>query len=186
MRCKRLTKYAFLIVLAAACSRETKTPPSEAPATVTPAPTSTTAAGTPRYEDAVRWFRTTPGFHFVIEEAGVRAEGEMARSTVGAEEVRVTVNGEEWSAKTSAQGVVWKRAGKEVPPPDWGNRLFQRVTVAFDPEKSEGQAELAGPRHYRFTDANSAAVHNVGVNDAGQIETITIGNTVSMTLSRQQ
>lgn len=115
----------------------------------------------------MRWFRTTPGFRFVLEDRGVRAEGEMTRTRIGAEEVRLIVNGEEWSAKTIAKGVVWRRAGDEVAPPDWGSRVFQRVTVAFDPQKSEGKAQLVGPRHYRFTDANTGAIHDIGVDDAG-------------------
>ncbi len=181
MSCKRLTKYAFLIVFAAACSREAKTPPP-----AEPSPSITKIAPAPRtatYEDAVRWFRTTPGFHFVVEEAGVRAEGDMTRTNVGAEEVRVTVNGEQWSAKASERGLAWQRGGKETAAPEWGNRIFQRVTVAFDPQKTEGTAQLLEPRHFRFTDANSGAVHDVHVNDAGQIERMTIGKSVSMTLT---
>ncbi len=175
MRCKRFPKYAFLIVFVAACSRETPAPST----TTESAPTITSVATAPastRYEDAVRWFRSTPGFHFRLEEGGVRAEGEMTRPTVGAEELRVTVNAEEWTAKAGAKGVVWQRGGEEVAPPEWGNRVFQRVTIAFDPEKSEGNAQLVGPRHYRFTDANTGAVHNVGVDDAGHITEIRIDN----------
>ena len=186
MRCKRLTKYAFLIVLAAACSRETKAPPPPLEPATTATTTFVPAAPATTYEEAVRWFRTTPGFRFVIEEAGIRGEGEMQRTRIGAEEVRVTVNGEEWSARTDAKGVIWERGGKQVAAPDWGNRLFQRVTVAFDPQKSEGRAELAGPRHYRFTDANTGAVHNVGVDDAGHITEIRIGDSFSMKLTDQR
>jgi hypothetical protein len=189
MQCKRLPKYAFLLVVAAACSRENPAPPEEQPTTTASAPTITSVATAPsstRYDDAVRWFRSTPGFHFILEEGGVRAEGDMTRSTVGAEEVRVTVNAEEWIAKAGAKGVVWERGGKEVAPPEWGNRVFQRVTIAFDPEKSEREAQLIEPKHFRFTDANSGSIHDVHVNDAGQIARITIGGAVTMTLSRQR
>lgn len=188
MRCKRLPKYALLIVFVAACSREPKAPPVEPATATTPPANASTSAPAPSasYDDAVRWFRTTPGFHFVIEEGGVRAEGDMTRATLGAEEVNITVNGEQWSAKSGAKGVVWQRGGKEVASPEWGNRVFQRVTVAFDPQKSEGQAQLVEPGHFRFTDANSGAVHDVRVNAAGQIEKISIGNAVTMTLSRQR
>jgi hypothetical protein len=179
----------FLLLVAAACSRESPAPPVQQPTTTTSAPAITKMATEPsstRYDDAVRWFRSTPGFHFVLEEGGVRAEGDVSRPTIGAEEVRVIVNGEEWTAKTAAKGVVWERGGKEVAPPEWGNRVFQRVTIAFDPEKSEREAQLIEPKHFRFTDANSHAIHDVHLNDAGQIERITIGSSVSLTLSRQR
>lgn len=176
------------ILLLAACARETPAP--EETQSVTPEPSGiSTAAGPPpmtSYDDAVTWFRTASGFHFVVEDAGVRAEGDMTRSRVGAERLRVTVNGEEWTAEASPRGVAWRRGGTESPAPEWGNRLYQRVTVAFDPEKREGEAQLVEPGHYRFTDANSGQVHDVWVNGAGQITKITIGDAMSMTISKQQ
>ena len=188
MRCERLIKYAAFLVLLTACSRETPAPASEtASAAAEPPVTATTAPAPPKtYEDAVVWFRSTPGFHFVVEENRVRAEGDMQRPTVGAETMRATVNGEEWTAESTAKGVIWKRGGKETPAPEWGNRLYQRVTVAFDPQKSEGSAQLLDPGHYRFTDANSGALHDVFVNEAGQITKMTIGDAMTMTLTQQK
>ena len=191
MSCKRLPKYALLLVFALACSREQETaqqappPPSAAPQ-IAQVSTAATEPAAPRYEEAVRWFRSTPGFHFVVEEDGVRAEGDMTRANIGVEEIRVTVNGEEWTAKTGAKGVIWQKAGKETAPPAWGSRLFQRVTVAFDPQKTEGDAQVVEPRHFRFTDANSGAVHDVWVDEAGHIAKLTIGRSFSMTLTAQR
>jgi hypothetical protein len=186
MNCERLKKgsVVFLIVIAA-CSRE-----APAPAEVQPPPTTTTAAAAPMatvtYDDAVTWFRSTPGFHFAVEEGGVRAEGDMSRERVGVETVSVIVDGARWSAATGAQGVSWQRDVRAAAAPEWGNRLFQRVTVAFDPQKQEGQAQLVEPRHYRFTDANSGQVHDVWTNEAGQITRMTIGSGFSMTLTKQR
>lgn len=189
MRCERLIKAALVFVLSlAACARETPAPAETQ--SVTPEPSGiSTAAGPPpakTYDDAVTWFRTTPGFHFVVEEGGVRAEGDMTRSRVGAERIRATVNGEEWTAEVSPRGVAWRRGGTDAAAPDWGSRLYQRVTVAFDPEKREGQAQLVEPGHYRFTDANSGSVHEVWINAAGQITRMTIGDAMSMTITNHQ
>jgi hypothetical protein len=191
MSCKRLPKYALLIVFAFACSRESASP-EQAPAPASPSPevakvsTAPTEPAEPRYDESVRWFRVTPGFHFVVEEDGVRAEGDMTRPRIGAEEVRVAVKGDEWTAKTDRNGVTWQKAGKDAAPPPWGSRLFQRVTVAFDPQKTEGDAQVVEPRHFRFTDANSGAVHDVWVDEAGRIAKITIGRSFSMVLTAQQ
>lgn len=190
MSCERLKKGSVVFLIAiAACSRETPAPPPrEAP----PATTTTAAAApvtpvkTATYEDAVAWFRSTPGFHFVVEEGGVRAEGDMTRERVGVEKITVVVDGARWSASTGPQGVSWQRGGKTAAAPAWGSRLWQRVTVAFDPQKQEGQAQLAEPGHFRFTDANSGQVHDVWTNDAGQITRMTIGSGFSMTLSGQR
>src|SRR5215213_9486342 len=158
MRCERLIKCCAFFVLLTACSREAPAPADGGAAGSQPASSASQDDGGLRarrstsYVDAVTWFRTTPGFHFVVEENGVRAEGDMERANVGIERVRVTANGEEWSAESGPKGVVWKRGGKELPAPDWGYRLYQRVTVAFDPEKNEREAQLIEPRHYRFTD----------------------------------
>ncbi|HYR28482.1 MAG TPA: hypothetical protein VEU30_08455 [Thermoanaerobaculia bacterium] len=178
----------FVLLIAAACSREK--PASNLPAASTTTTVAPAATAPPKpaatYEQAVTWFRTTPGFRFVVEEGGVHAEGEVTRETVGAERVTVTVNGETWSASIGPKGVNWQRGGKDAEAPPWGNRLFQRVTIAFDPQKQEGTAQLVEPNHFRFTDANSGQVHDVWTNDAGQIARMTIGSAVSMTFSGQQ
>jgi hypothetical protein len=190
MRCERLIKGCVFLALLTACSREAPAPAEKdvaATETAAPAPApSPSAPASPTYDQAITWFRTTPGFHFVITESGTRAEGDMSRPNVGAERVAMKIDGAEWSAESGAKGVAWKRAGKDAAPPEMGNRLYQRVTVAFDPEKREGQAQLVEPGHFRFTDANSGAVHDVWVNAAGQIEKMTVGNAVSLTLSAQK
>lgn len=135
------------------------------------------------YADAVTWFRSTPGFHFELTDGTVRATGEMVRPTVGAERVTATVNGETWAADAGPKGVVWRRGGKTAPAPEWSNRVWQRVTVAFDPEKREGEAQLVEPGHFRFTDANSGAVHDVWVHDDGSIAKMTIGDAVTLTIN---
>lgn len=173
----------FVVLLAVvACSRETPAPP---PPQVATSPSVSPPFEAPRttYAEAMNWFRSTPGFHFAIEENGVKATGELTRQTVGAERVRFTVGGEEWIAEAGPKGVIWRRGGKELPAPEWGNRMYQRVTVAFDPEKREGEAQVAGPGHFRFTDANSGQVHNVWVTSGGQISKMTIGDRMTMDFS---
>ena len=184
MSCERLQKGLFAVLLIAACAKETPVKEEPRPAAA-PAATQT-AAPRKTYDDAVTWFRTTPGFHFVVEEGGVRAEGDMARERVGAESITVSAGGETWTAASGIQGVTWQRGGQPSAAPEWGNRAFQRVTVAFDPQKQEGAAQEVEPGHFRFTDANSGQVHDVWVNDAGQITRMTIGNAVTITLSNQR
>ena len=121
----------------------------------------------------------------MIVEEGVHADGTMTRKTVGAEAIEVRV------AEAGPNGVTWKkRVGpgwKTVPAPAWGNRLYQRATLAFDPAKREGAAQLVaheGPsNHYRFTDANLGSIHDVWVSTAdNHIERIRIGKTMEMTI----
>jgi len=182
MRCERLFVFSLLFVIA--CSKETPAPP---PAPAGPKVTATAAAPEPArvasraasYEEAVIWFRSTPAFRFAITEGGVRGEGEMRRKTVGAEVVTVKVNGEEWRAEAGPKGVTWTRNGAAAETPEWGNRLYQRVTVAFDPQKVEGTAQLVDD-HYRFTNANSGELHEVWVAPDGHIERMTIGSSVDL------
>ena len=174
-------------LLLAACSRETPAPTQTAPAAPPPAPVVTAThapAKQPSYEDAMTWFQTANAFHFVVDENGVHSEGELTRPRIGQESVTVRANGKEWRANAGASGVAWTQNGREVPPPALG-RLWQRVTVAFDPQKVEGQAQIVGDEngaaHYRFTNANTGEVHDVWVRD-GRIERMTIGKNFSMTL----
>ena len=197
MRCERLQKGWVVLLLLAACGRESSVP---LPPAETPPVTSTTGEGIPpvgqsspaplpsrrTYEDAMIWFRSTPGFHFVVEEGGIRVEGDLTRERVGQEQLTALAEGQSWSARSGPKGVTWQTGGKDVAAPPWGNRLFQRVTVAFDPQKQEGEAQLLEPGHYRFTDANSLLAHDVWISEAGHIERMTIGEAFSMTLSRQR
>jgi hypothetical protein len=144
------------------------------------------------YEEALVWLRSTPGFSFVIEEAGLRAEGRMTRKTIGAEVLEVRANGEEWRASTGPQGVSWERrsGGKwtAAQAPQYGNRLYQRVTLAFDPQKKEGAAQLAGTEgasnRYQFTNANTGEVHEIWVAQGdSHVERIKIGETMEMKIT---
>ncbi|HYI11973.1 MAG TPA: hypothetical protein VEK57_23155 [Thermoanaerobaculia bacterium] len=192
MRCERLIVFLILFVVPfAACSRETPAPPQQrtaAPVQTTAPPVTTTTSFAPpqtgaAYEDAITWFRTVPSFRFVVVEEGVRAEGEMKRERVGAESVTFRANGQEWRAASGARGVMWERRTGDswaaVDTPPFGNRLYQRVTIAFDPQKKEGTAQLVAPGHFRFTDANSGKVHEVWV-AGGRIERMKIGDTMEL------
>jgi hypothetical protein len=163
------------VALAAACSPEKPAPPSPPPVAsdtvATTAPVTTTTQmpelqkGT--YDEALLWLKSAKHFTFTLDEPGLHAEGEMTRKTPGAEKVRFRANGEEWTAEALRQGIVWKRGGKSANPPEYGNRLYQRVTLAIDPQKKEGVPLLVSTEGdtnlYRFTDANTGQVHEVAV-----------------------
>lgn len=180
------------VAVALACSRETPAPqaPAGAAATAPSQPPATTATSVPElqkgtYDEALLWMRSTRRFRFTVDEGGVHAEGEMTRSTPGAERVRFTANGEQWEAAATAQGVVWKRHGKPSDPPPYGVRLYQRVTVVFDPQKKEGVPLLVSSEGdtnlYRFTNANTGEVHEVWVRKAdASIARVRIGEAVEM------
>jgi hypothetical protein len=200
MRCERLLVFLLLFV---ACSRESAapqppdpTPPRDLQQTATAPPAAVEPTPVPpsegTYDQAITWLRATPGFAFVLDEGEVHAEGRMRRATVGAESIEFKANGEEWRAKSGAQGVTWERrsGGKwsVTAAPLYGNRLFQRVTLAFDPQKKEGAAQLAGSggtsNHYRFTNANSGEVHEVWVAKSdSHVERIKIGDSFDMQIT---
>jgi hypothetical protein len=180
------------VALSLACSRETPAPPPQAATTgTTPAPPPVTATRVPElqkgtYDEALLWLRSAQRFRFVLDEGGVHAEGEMTRSTPGAEKVRFRAEDHAWEAKASPQGVVWTRDGKPADPPSYGGRLYQRVTLAFDPQKKEGVPMLVSSdgdtNLYRFTDANTGEVHEVWVRKTdASIARMKIGSAVEMT-----
>ena len=138
------------------------------------------------------WMQSAPKFHFVLDESGVHAEGDLTRKTVGQQLVQFRTNGDEWRATSGVRGVVWERrkgaswTAADAPP--FGNRVYQRVTLAFDPQKKEGTAQLAGTEgrtsHYRFTNANTGEVHEVWVNTADHhVERIKIGDAVDLRIT---
>lgn len=144
------------------------------------------------YDEAMLWFRSAPAFHFVLDEGAVHAEGDLTRRTVGNEIVQLRANGQEWRATAGPRGVVWElrkgNAWTAAPAPDYGNRVYQRVTLAFDPQKKEGSPQFVAAEgdanHYRFTNANTAEVHDVWVNIAGNhIERMKIGNAFEMRIA---
>lgn len=138
------------------------------------------------------WLKSAPRFRFALADGAVKAEGEMTRETIGKEKVAFTANGEQWRAATGTKGVVWERrdggAWKEASAPDYGNRLFQLVTLAIDPQKSEGAAQLAGTEaslnHYRFTNANTGALHEVWIDQKdNHVARMKIGNQTELTIT---
>lgn len=204
MRCERFWTYTLLLTIVA-CSRETPAPP---PTVTTTQPAVTPSAAPPpppqgtqapiastggSYAKGIDWLRAAPAFHFVTDEAGVHAEGDLTRRTIGAESIQFRANGEEWRTSTGPMGLMWERrtggAWKAATGPAYGNRLYQRVTLAFDPQKKEGEAQLVGTEdganHYRFTNANTSEVHDVWVSIADdRIERVKIGDAFEMHVSR--
>ena len=177
MRYERFWFYTFFLT-AMACSRETPTPPAATTTTAATPPVvaTTTTPKSGSYDEAIVWFRSAPAFRFVLDEGDVHAEGELTRKTIGTESIRFRANGEDWSAAAGTQGVTWERDGKPADPPPFGNRVYQRVTVAFDPQKKEGTAQLVEPGHYRFTNSNTGEVHDVWVTADNRIDRMTIGD----------
>ena len=190
------------IALAVACSRETPAPPADATTATAAPPPVTTTTGVPElqkgtYDEALLWFRSTNGFRFVLDDQGVHAEGTVTRPTPGAEKVQLTANGAEWLAETTAQGVTWKRrpvsaatggAWKSVDAPEFGARIFQRVTLPFDPQKKEGVPLLVSSEGatnlYRFTNANTGDVHEWWVRKSdGAVERLKIGDKVDLKIT---
>jgi hypothetical protein len=183
------------VALALACSRESPAPTSTAPATETTAtqrpvavPTRIPELQKGTYDEALLWMRSTRRFSFKLAEDGIRAEGEMTRKTPGAEKVRFRANGESWEAEATRQGIVWKRGGKPADAPEYGNRVYQRVTLALDPQKKEGVPLLVSSEGetnlYRFTDANTGYVHEVSVRKSdSSIARIRIGEKVELTIA---
>jgi hypothetical protein len=190
----------LMIGLSLSCSQETPTPTPPSPATTAttaPQPQATTtsvpALQSGTYDEALLWLRSANGFSFVLDDGDVHVEGEMSRTTPGAEKVQFRGKDGEWQAEARPQGVVWKRrAGgswKETGPPAWGARIYQRVTLPFDPQKKEGVPLLVSTEGetnlYRFTNANSGEVHEVWVRKSdSSMARMKIGETVEMTIGQ--
>lgn len=186
MRYERFWINTFFL-MAMACSRETPIPPPTATTTTaTPPPVVATAplpaAGS--YDEAMIWLKSAPAFRFVLDEAGVHAEGNLTRETIGRESIQLRVNDEEWRASAGPRGVVWERRDganwKAADAPAFGNRVYQRLTLAFDPRKKEGAAQLVEPGHYRFTNANSGEVHDVWVSADSRVQRMKVGESVEL------
>lgn len=132
----------------------------------------------------MNWFRSAPTFHFALVEDGVQAEGDVTRKTIGTEVVTFKNGGDEWRATAGPRGVTWEKRGggqwKSATPPAFGNRVYQRTTLAFDPQKKEGSAQRVEANHYRFTNANTGEVHDVWVTNESRIARMTIGQSVEL------
>ena len=111
-----------------------------------------------------------------LPEGDVTVSGEMARPAIASERVHLRKGDHEWLGVARGSGLQWYRqAGgrweREAQPPDYADRVFQRVTVAFDPQKKEPEALLVASeslggevcQHYRFTNANTLEVHDVWI-----------------------
>lgn len=180
--------------LSLACSRETPAPPAPPPpATETASTSAVTQTRVPElqkgtYDESLLWMRSVGSFRFVLDDGDVHAEGEMTRSTPGAEKVQFRANDAEWLAEATPQGVTWKRRKGEswqtADAPGYGARIFQRVTVAFDPQKKEGVPLLISSEGdtslYHFTNANSGELHEVWVRRDGSIARMKIGTKVDL------
>jgi hypothetical protein len=194
MRCERLLVFLLLIV---ACSRETPAPPSAAappssqpPAAMQPSqPVKPVPVVKGTYDEAMNWFRAAKGFTFVLDDGDVHAEGRMTRKTVGVESVELRANNDDWRASSGPLGVTWERrnSGKwtKVDAPQFGNRVYQRVTLGVDPQKQEGAAQLAGTEgtstRYRFTNANTGQLHELWVAQSdSHLERMKIGDSVDL------
>jgi hypothetical protein len=141
-------------------------------------PTPNACNGNGSYAAAIDCFRIAAAFHFTLTENGkLKAKGEMRRQAVGSERVAFTLTGSgatdgAWVGSTAPTGVTWTRNGAHVAaPPPFAGRIFQRVTLYLDPQKSEGQPRLDGvevidgvtTNRYAFTNANSGERDRVWV-----------------------
>lgn len=168
----------------------------------TPVPPRATLAtpATPAvsYPGAMDWFRSTKGFRFMLTEGDLRISGEMARPAIAAERVRFEGSDGEWIGVARATGVRWYQLKngsweRDTTPPAYADRAFQRLTVAFDPQKKEGEPQhvasenLGGQtcEHFRFTNANTNESHDVWISRKdGTLARVSIARSAEpMTLS---
>lgn len=169
----------------------TATTATAATPVITGVTTATAPPNTPTYENAARWYGATHGFHFIMKTPSYAIEGDMERTTPGAERVRFTHDGAEWIGAAERTGVIWyKRANgswtKATPPP-FADMAFQRATLWFDPQKREGSAQKDGDSGYRFTDANSGSVYRVRVDGQNRLANVEVtgAQQFSMTITKQ-
>lgn len=160
------------------CSNEQPAEHTTVPAT-TAAPVNVPAPVAPTigtYEQSMDWMRTTRGFHFVLRDGEVKAEGDMVRESPRKETIRVNMAGAEWIAAAKTNGVLWFRnegpAWKPAAaPPADGPRVYQRVTLALDPQKVEGSAQYVTTQNdlneWRFTNAITREVHRLWIDPRG-------------------
>src|SRR5687768_14884586 len=111
MRTLRL-QLCSIVLLLAACSRETPAPPPQevpAPPNATIPATPPAETGSVSYDDGVNWLRSAESFRFTIRDGEVQASGDLKRETVGAESVTMRVGNEEWRAAATPSGVTWEK-----------------------------------------------------------------------------
>jgi hypothetical protein len=135
-------------------------------------------AGDGSYEQAVECFRMSSGFRFRVVAPSLVAGGALVRPRIGEE--RVTIG--QWTAEAKPGGIVWTRGGQPAKPTPELERLYQRLTLWLDPQKTEGAPKLADSdaktNHYHFTDANSGEAYDVVVaKDDGRIIVLHAGDT---------
>jgi hypothetical protein len=168
--------FLVAVVVVFSCAKEQ--PERQTVPATTAAPVNVPAAVAPAigtYEQAMDWIRTTRGFHFVLRDGDARAEGDMVRTSPRVESIRVKMAGAEWIATAKPNGVLWYRAEgsgwKAAPAPTDGGRVYQRVTLALDPQKVEGDAQYVRTEgdlnEWRFTNAITREVHHVWIDPRG-------------------
>jgi len=193
-------RIAVIVLLAVACSKETRTP-QKAPAPQhpsTPAPrtpvtssprhpvlsTPQKCAGDGSYEQAVECFRMAAKLRFTVDAPTFSGDGTMTRPRIGEEHVDLSLRDGKWSAAPQSNGLVWTYDGQHATPPPELERLQQRLTLFLDPQKKEGAPQLAGKEpiagittnHFRFTDANNGEPYDVWVSTTdGHIVQMTVG-----------
>lgn len=170
----------FLVAIAVTlvtCAKEQPEDRKTVPAT-TGAPVNVPGPVAPTigtYEQAMDWMRTTRGFHFDLRDGDVHAAGDMVREAQRRETIRVQMAGAEWMATAKPNGVLWYRAEggawKPAQAPLDGPRVYQRVTLALDPQKVEGSAQYVRTEgdlnEWRFTNAITREVHRIWINPKG-------------------
>lgn len=170
--------FLVAVALGIACSKQEQ--PSDrvtVPAT-TAAPVNVPGPVAPAigtYVQAMDWMGKTRGFHFALRDGEVRAQGDMTRTGPRKESMRVTMAGAEWIATAQPNGVVWYRldgtAWKPAQAPPDGPRVYQRVTLALDPQKVESEAQYVSTEgdlnQWRFTNAITREVHTLWIDPRG-------------------
>jgi hypothetical protein len=198
MRCERFLNCFLILVLVAACSREKPVATQTTTTTRTPHPPAAATATTPAastghtYAGALDWYRSTKGFHYVVDDGTLHAEGDVTRERIGQEKVTMRTADGDFRAEPTTLGIQWQKlAGKQwkgTAPPPYGNRLYQRLTMAFDPQKKEGDAQVvasdAQTTLYRFTDANTGEVYDASVSSVdGHLQHLKVGSTFDLVIT---
>jgi hypothetical protein len=158
-------KRLWLVLLLAACAKKEAVAPPAAPPKVKPAPAPAALAARPQtddYDAALGRFRESRGFRFDIAVGPTHATGEMARPTPGMERVTFQASGARWMAEAKPNGVVWTKDGKPVAnEPAWADRIYQWVTIYFDPQKTAPPQPIGS--HLRFLNQNNGEVNDVWI-----------------------
>jgi len=167
-----MRRVLVILLLLTACKAKENAVTATAPKPSVPEVKAAPRPAEGSYAAGIDWFRKVRAFKFTLEEGNLHATGEMERPGAGAERVLVRANDGEWLGVVKVTGLVWyHREGPgwtpDRKPPEFADRVYQRATVAVDPQKKEGDAQLAGTEadlnHYKFTNAITGDAHEVWV-----------------------